>query len=83
MSEKLCFDRKSKPSTDREIQAVADNVLAALKDLKSPKDAATAFVLAHFKMIAAAFPPSSLNEALEAVQAHNKAVIDAMEDGWK
>ena len=81
-NEKLNLSGKGTAS-DSEIELIADMIIDMLKEFKSPKDAGSAFTLAHYKMICAAFPPKFLKEALSSVDAHNKLVVEFLNEGWK
>lgn len=83
MRETLDLERTTKPSSDFEIDTAADDVLSLLKDFESPKDAGSAFTLAHYKMIVASFPPEFRAHAIESVQDHAEAVINLLNDGWQ
>jgi hypothetical protein len=69
-------------ASDASIDAAAEDVRILLKDFDSPKDAGAAFTLAHYKMVAAAFPPEDRQQAIESVEAHAKTVIELLNDGW-
>lgn len=66
-----------------EIELCCDTIIDLLKEFKSPKDAGSAFTLAHYKMIIAAFPPEYKKEAITAVDVHYKLVIEFLNEGWK
>lgn len=80
--ETLDMERTTKPASDLEIDLAADEILSVLKDFESPKDAGSAFTLAHFKMIVASFPPAFRQQAIEAVESHAQCVKDLLNDGW-
>ncbi len=81
--EKLDFTRTTKPASDRELDIAALEILDRLKDFKSPKDAASAFALAHFAMIKACFPPEYRKEAIKAIEAHGELIKDLIEEGYQ
>ena len=81
--EKLNMERTTKPASDLEIEIVSDEILALLKDFESPKDAGSAFALAHYKMTVASFPPTFRAQAIEAVDGHADTVKDLLNDGWQ
>lgn len=77
------FERTTKPAPDHDIEAAANDILDILKDFQSPKDAGSAFCLAHWKMITASFPPDLKTKALEAVKEHCKLMEDFINEGWQ
>lgn len=83
MTETLDLERTTKPAPDHDIEAAADDILAILKDFESPKDAGSAFTLAHYKMITASFPPGFMKEAFESVEGHAEMVESLLRDGWQ
>lgn len=82
MKDKLDLSGKGKAS-DLELMYACDCIFDILKEFASPKDAACALALAHFKLIKAAFPPKFKTEAIVALDAHNKTVKEFVEEGWQ
>lgn len=70
-------------ASNLEIDLAADNIFGILKDFDSPKDAGSAFCLAHFRMICAAFPPENNKEAIDAVETHCRLLIEFIREGWQ
>lgn len=70
-------------ASDAEIEFIADSILDILKEFSSPKDAGSAFTLAHYKMITAAFPPKFKTEAIAALKGHSQLVEEFLNEGWK
>jgi hypothetical protein len=83
MTETLNLERKTKAAPDHDIEAAADDIIAILKEFESPKDAGSAFTLAHYKMIVASFPPGFMKEAFESVEGHAEMVESLLRDGWQ
>lgn len=81
--ETLDMERTSKPASDSEIDIVADEILALLKEFESPKDAGSAFTLAHYKMLTASFPPAFRQQAIESVDAHTALLKEFLNEGWQ
>jgi hypothetical protein len=81
--EKIDFKRTTKPVSDADIVAVADEILALLTEFDSPKDAGSALTLAQFKMITKAFPPGFRKAAIEAVDASHELVKQLIAEGWQ
>jgi hypothetical protein len=82
-AEKLDMERTTRPAPDHDIEAAANDILAILKDFESPKDAGSAFTLAHFKMIKASFPPAFRAEAVAALDAHTALLKEFITEGWQ
>lgn len=78
----LNLNRTTKPVSDFEIEAASEEILSLLKEFESPKDAASALVLAHYKMIKDSFPPAYLKEAIEAVDASAQLIKNFLKEGW-
>lgn len=70
-------------ASDAEVEAMADEILALLKEFKSPKDAGSAFMLAHYKMIMAVFPPAFRAQALDAINCHHELLTKFINEGWQ
>ena len=81
--ETLDLERTTEPASDRDIEAIAGEILDALRDFESPKDAGAAFALAHFEMIKATFPPAFRKEAIESVEAHAQIIKDFINEGYR
>jgi hypothetical protein len=81
--ETLDMKRTSKPAPDHDIEAGANSIIDILKDFKSPKDAGSAFTLAHYRMIIASFPPAFRKEAVEALDAHTNLIKEFLSEGWQ
>lgn len=83
MAETLDMERTTEPATDREIEAASQEILDVLRDFESPKDAGSAFTLAHFAMIKASFPPEFRKQAIDALDAHTQLVKDLINEGYQ
>jgi hypothetical protein len=70
-------------ATDLEIENAAADIFDQLRIFDSPKDAGSAFALAHWKMISATFPPEYRAEALAAIRAHHKMMEEFVNEGWQ
>lgn len=82
-AEKLNLERTSRPAPDHDIDAAATDILDILKQFDSPKDAGSAFTLAHFRMIKAAFPPEFAGQAIESIDAHTTLLKQFISEGWQ
>ncbi len=82
MKETISFDRVTVPASDAEVDHAADEILALLMDFDSPKDACSALIIAHYRMIVAAFPPGYSNEATETLDDHVRIIKELMAEGW-
>lgn len=80
-SEQTSFEGHGTAS-DKELELISDEILNLLKEFNSPKDAGSAFTLAHYKLITAAFPPGFKDKAIDAVEAHSKLLIEFLNEGW-
>lgn len=78
---KLDLTGESKVS-NLELELASDSIFDILKDFDSPKDAASAFALAHYKLIVAAFPPEFRSEAIAAIDSHIKILKEFVNEGW-
>jgi len=83
MVETLDMERTTKPASDRDIEVAAGDILHLLKDFESPKDAGSAFTLAHWEMLKASFPPANKAEAIAALEAHTELLKQFINEGWQ
>lgn len=69
--------------SDLELELASDNIFCVLKDFDSPKDASSAFLLAHYKMIVATFSPEFKSDAIAAIDCHTKLLKEFLNEGWQ
>lgn len=69
-------------ASDAELESAACDIFDILRIFDSPKDAASAYTLAYLKMMVAAFPPEFRKEAISAVEAETKLIIEILNEGW-
>jgi hypothetical protein len=81
-NETLDLEPHDKAASDIEVEIVSDRIFDCVKDFESPKDAASAFILAHYKIIIACFPPEFKVQAIEAVDGHAAVVKNLLNEGW-
>ncbi len=81
--ETLDLKRSSRPAPDHDVEAAANDILAILRDFESPKDAASALTLAHFKMLVLSFPPQFIGDAIAAVDAEADLLKQFLREGWQ
>jgi DICT domain-containing protein len=81
--ETLDLEPHDKPAANIEVEVVSDRIFDCVKDFESPKDAASALILAHYRIIIACFPPECRAEAIEAVDGHAEIVKNLLNEGWE
>ena len=82
-NETLDLEPHNKPASDIEVEIASDHIFDCVKDFESPKDAASALILAHYKIIIACFPPEFRVQAIEAVDGHAAVVKNLLNEGWE
>ena len=80
--ETLDLEPDNRTASDIEVEIASDRIFDCVKEFESPKDAASALILAHYKIIIACFPPEFRVQAIEAIDGHAAVVKNLLNEGW-